>query len=220
MDIGRSFTFVTEDEEWWQKVLIGGLLSLIPVVGPLYLMGYALQVTKNVISGQEVPLPEALDDFGGKIVKGLMLSIIVLVYMLPLIIVSACAGGGGAFFAENIADRAARDIVPVVWSSCFGCLSMLYGIFIGLLMPFVWGTYAETERFGDAFQVGKILQMLRLNIGPAFIVFIVSGLAGMLALLVGLVLCVIGLVFTSFYAQLVTGFLYGSLHKEAKTAVL
>ena len=123
MDIGRSFTYVMEDEEWWKKVLIGGLLSLIPVVGPLYMLGYVLQVIQNIIAGQETPLPEVMEDFGGRIVKGLMLGIIAFIYMLPFIVISACAGGGAALFAENIADPTARDVVPIVWSVCFGCLS-------------------------------------------------------------------------------------------------
>ena len=61
MDIGRSFSYILEDEDWWKKVLIGGLLTLIPIIGPFYGLGYLLEAIKNVISGREVPLPEALE---------------------------------------------------------------------------------------------------------------------------------------------------------------
>ena len=148
------------------------------------------------------------------------MTIIVFIYMLPLIIISTCAGGGATLFAENIADRTARDIVPIAWGLCFGCLSLLYGIAASLFMPFAWARYAETGKFGDAFQMGKIFAMLKNNIGPAFIVMIVAGVVGFAAALVGTLLCVIGLVFTTFYAQLVTAFLYGSLYNKAKTSVL
>ena len=60
MDIGRSFTFITEDKEWWQKVLLGGLLSLIPIVGQFYAVGYSIQVLKATIEGREIPLPETV----------------------------------------------------------------------------------------------------------------------------------------------------------------
>ena len=63
MDIGRSFTYVLDDDEWWKKVLLGGLLSLIPIVGPLYAIGYVLEVISNVIGGRETPLPEAVENF-------------------------------------------------------------------------------------------------------------------------------------------------------------
>ncbi|MBN1581773.1 MAG: DUF4013 domain-containing protein [Anaerolineae bacterium] len=220
MDVGRSFTYITEDEEWWKKVLIGGLLSLIPIVGPFYMMGYVLQVIQNVMAKQETPLPEVLEDFGGKLVKGLMLTIIVLIYVLPIIIISACAGAGGGVFPGIIDDPDTAGIAAIVWGSCFGCLSLLFGIAISLLMPFVWARYAETGQFGDAFQLGKIFAMLKDNIGPAFIVMLVSILASFAASLVGSLLCGVGIVFTAFYAQLVMAFLYGSLYNKAKTAVL
>lgn len=219
MDIGRSFTYITEDEEWWKKILIGGLLSLIPIIGPFYLIGYALQVTRNVIAGQEIPLPEPLEDFGPKLGKGFMFSIIVFIYMLPFIIVGSCAGGGASVLTENIADPTARDVVPAVWGVCFGCLSLLYSILFGLFIPFVWAQYALTGRFGDAFRIGEFFGMLRNNIGPAFIVMIVVGAAVFVASLAGSLLCGLGIIFTSFYAQLVAAFLYGLLYNKARAAV-
>ena len=128
MDIGRSFTFVTEDQEWWKKVLIGGALTLIPIVGPFYGMGYMLVALKNVIDGRETPLPEALEDFGSKIVKGLMLWLIMIIYLLPLIIVGSCAGGGGAAFPAALDDEDTAGIIAAVWGGCFGCIAMLFGI--------------------------------------------------------------------------------------------
>ncbi len=220
MDIARSFSYILDDEQWWKKALIGGLLSLIPVVGTFYMMGYVLQTLQNIIKGQETPLPEVLEDLSGKIVKGLILFLITFVYMLPLIIIAACAGGGAPILAEQIDGSEAQAILPAIWGSCFGCLALLYGIAMSLLLPFVWGEYAMTEQIGSAFRLGKIFSMLKSNIGPAFIVIVVGGLAGMLASLAGTLLCGIGLFFTMFYAQLVTAFLYGSLYKQAQSAVL
>ena len=89
-----------------------------------------------------------------------------------------------------------------------------------LFVPFVWAQYATTEKFGDAFQLGKIFGMLKDNIGPAFIVMIVVGAAGFVASLAGTLLCGVGLIFASFYVQLVSAFLYGLLYNKARTAVL
>ena len=94
MDIGRSFSYILEDEEWWKKILIGGLLTLIPVFTFYFLPQFpgskqvgqseehlVLQFTeaKNVLIGTEcyaVPMhicptvikyPEALVVTGGKV---------------------------------------------------------------------------------------------------------------------------------------------------------
>ena len=98
MDIGRSFSYITEDQEWWKKVLLGGLISLMPIVGQLYVLGYVLETLKNVIAGREVPLPEIGEDFGGKLVKGLLLWVITFVYFLPLTLLSTCSGVGSSIF--------------------------------------------------------------------------------------------------------------------------
>jgi hypothetical protein len=220
MDIGRSFSYVTEDQEWWKKVLIGGLLTLIPIVGPFYALGYMLTALKNVIDGREIPLPEVLEDFGSKIVKGLLISVILFIYMLPLIIVSSCAGGGSAAFPELIDDSDTASIVAAVWSGCFGCLSLLYGIVVSLFVPYAMAIYADTGQFGEAFKLGKIFAMLKSAIGPTIIALLVSALAGFLAGIAGAILCGIGFFATTFYAQLINAFLFGSLYNKAKQAVV
>lgn len=220
MDIGRSFSYVTEDQEWLRKVLIGALISLIPVIGQFYLMGYAIEALRNILQGRETPLPEPTDDFGDKLVKGILIWVIVFIYFLPLTIASACSGAGGAIFPSIIDDPDAVNVITSVWGGCFGCLSIVIGILISLLMPFVWSRYAETGEFGEAFKLGEIFGMLKENLGQTVIATLVSGLAGFVAFIVGLILCGIGLIFTMFYAQLITVFLYGSVYREAKAKAL
>jgi hypothetical protein len=219
MDIGRSFSYIIEDQDWWKKVLIGGLLTLIPIVGPFYGLGYMMVALKNVIDGRELPLPEALEDFGGMIVKGLLISVIVFIYMLPLIIVASCAGGGSAVLTDSL-DSDIAEPVGIGWAVCFGCLASIYGIVMGVFMPFVMATYADTGKFGDAFNFGRLFGMVKSAIGPAVIVLLVSALAGMLAGLAGAILCGIGTFATMFYAQLINAFLYGTLYNKARQAVL
>jgi hypothetical protein len=219
MDIGRSFSYITEDEEWWKQVLIGGLLTLIPVIGPFYALGYQVQAIKNAIRGREVPLPDALEDFGDKLLQGLILMVIMLIYALPLIVIAACSGIGLGIFTDAIRDPDAVDTISSIWGVCFGCFGALYGVLLGLIAPFVYATYADTGELGAALKVGDIWNMLQKNIGPAFIVLLVSILAGLLASVAGLILCGIGLFATSFFANLVIAHAYGTLYREAKPAI-
>jgi hypothetical protein len=177
-------------------------------------------VLKNVIDGREVPLPVTTEDIGGKFVKGLLAAVIVVVYMLPLIIVGGCSGGGGAAFPNIIDDPDTAEIITYVWSACFGCLTLILGIIVGLFAPFALSLYADTGQFGEAFKLGKIFAMLKSNIGPTIIVLLVSGLVASIANSVGPIICLIGVLVTSFYANLLNAFLYGSLYNKAKQAVV
>jgi hypothetical protein len=64
MNIGKSFTFVFEDQRWLTKVGIGtlvlilaGLLSpiLIGILGYFIIVGYGLDVVRNVRRGISTP---------------------------------------------------------------------------------------------------------------------------------------------------------------------
>jgi hypothetical protein len=220
MDYARSLSYILEDQEWWQKLLILGLLSLIPIVGPIYVAGYVVQVLKDVIEGREVPLPDAVDEFGARLVNGLLLSIITVIYMLPVIIVACVSGGGSALLVNATGDPDSASIASSIWASCLGCLSFVLGILISLLLPFAWSKFAENGQFGDAFKLGQVFGAVRDNLGPTIIVILISWLVSLAAGLVGLLLCIIGTIFTTVYAQLVTAFLYGALYRQSKEKAL
>jgi hypothetical protein len=86
MDFAKAFSFVFDDPDWIQKIIIGGIVSLIPVVGWLLVMGYMIAVGRNVIRGNPQPLPDWAD-FGQFLVDGLYGFVIGLVYALPILIV-------------------------------------------------------------------------------------------------------------------------------------
>lgn len=223
MEIGKSFTYITQDEDWIKKLLLGGAITLIPIVGPLFALGYAVETMKNIMAGHEVPLPE-IGDFGTKLIEGLKVWAISIVYALPVILFGLCAQSGN--FVPLMAEQVPQDVLEILVSVsagvslCCGCLLLLYTILMALVMPFAWGKYVETGQFGAAFQLSEIFEMLKSNIGPAFIVLLVNGLVAFVAMIVGTIICGVGIVFTMFYAQLVMAFLYGSLYRQAKPVAI
>lgn len=220
MDIGRAFTFPTEDEDWLKKVLIGALLSLIPFVGQFYAMGYMIEALRRVIAGQPVPLSEPLDDFGDKLLKGILATLITFIYALPIILIAVCLGSGIAAVTSGNLNPDTRAVLEPILGVCTGLIITVLSVLMGLVVPFALARYAETEDLGQALQLGVIWRMFQKNIGPAFLVLLVTWLAGMLAAAAGTILCGVGLFFTVFYLQLITAFLYGGLYRQARPAVV
>jgi hypothetical protein len=221
MDIGSAFSFVFDDQDWIKKVAIGGGiilagLILTPILVGLALFlpvgGYMLETLKNVRDGRPTPLPE-WTDFGALFSKGLMVFVIYLVYNIPSIILS-CAGAGVGFAVES------PDVDPDLAASlgivsvCLSCVQIIVSLLGNALVPAALIRYAASDSLGSAFQFGEMFNFIKNNIGDYIIVILLSWVAGIVGAL-GLILCLIGVFFTTFWSNLVTANLYGQLARKA-----
>jgi hypothetical protein len=223
MDIGRSFTFMFEDESWITKVLLGGVLGIVPILN-FVVYGYQLEVIRNVAQDQELPLPEWGDDFGGKFVRGLMVFIASLIYSLPLIVVWVAmaivlAIAGGSADASGDAQGAAGAFVGICTFAVY-CVAIIYSI-IAFGFLFVPGLmrYAEEGEFGAFFRFGENWRVATSNLGSYIVMLLIIIVASIVAQIVGTIACVIGLLFTVFWYVLVTGHLFGQYWKDNEARV-
>ncbi len=220
MDFGKAFSFVMDDQDWMKKVGIGGLITLVPIL-QLAATGYSLEVTRRVINSDPHPLPE-WDDLGGKLVKGLLVAVIGVGYMVPVLLFVCCmyaaqiAIAGGMSGSSSSTDAAGTAVVAV--SGCFSCLILLYSLFAALVLPAAIGRYAATGQLGAAFRFGEIIQLVQKNLGLYLMVLLVEIAAGFVAGL-GIAACAIGVYFTAFYASLVVGHATGQAYSEASTKI-
>ncbi len=199
MDIGKSFTYMFEDKKWIEKIVIGGLVSLIPIIGNFLVVGYFIELVRRVRQHESEPLPD-WDNWGGKLAEGLKLFIIYLVWGLPLIVlyflavIPATLVGGNSDTGSTIAS---------LFALCFGCFAFLYGIVLWLVSPAITIKFAETGEIGAGFQIGDILDFTKGHLGEIIVVVLVAMVAYLIAGLVGVLLCLVGLLFTYFWAGLV-----------------
>jgi hypothetical protein len=204
MDIGKAFTYVFDDKDWIKKVLIGGIVTIIPIVN-LIAVGYGLRVLKNVSRGDDQPLPE-WDDWGGDFVKGILVAVAGFIYSLPAIIVVSFASIILALFSDVSGNLGFAEI-------CLGgiqCLAALWAIAVGLWMPAATIQYATSDEFGAFFRFGDIWALISGNLGAygtAILTAIIAGIVGGL----GTILCVVGVIFTAFYGTLVTNHALGQV---------
>jgi hypothetical protein len=209
MDIGRAFSYVFEDEDWVVKVLIGAVLVLTGI-GFIPVIGYGLEVARRVVRGDPQPLP-AWDDWGTKIVEGLVSMVISFVWSLPGIILSSCI----AIILVPVSNRGGQvSALAVVASVCVGLLVFLYSLLMALVLPAAMTHYAVTGEFGAAFRFGEVIGLVRNNLGAYLMVLVVTILGGFIGSL-GTIACAIGVVFTSFYSVLVTYHAYGQAYRVA-----
>lgn len=215
MDIGKAFTYVFEDEDWVKKVLIGGVINIIPIVGLFFTAGYMLETIKNVMEGRPLPLPE-WDDWGGKFMKGLMAAIIGLVYSLPVIVLTLCFTGVIVVTGQN--EDTANAVVSIAMS-CIQCVNLLYVLAVMVVSPAILSKYAEAWELGAAFRFGEIFSLIKDNIGTYLLVLVITLLAGIIGNLGGIA-CGVGALFTMFYAMLVNGYAYGEAYRTVSASMV
>jgi hypothetical protein len=215
MDIGRSFTYMFEDQDWLKKILIGGVVNLIPIVN-FASTGYFIEAIRNTAEGQELPLPE-WDDFGGKFMKGLMAGIAGFIYALPIMLFMGIVFGLTAAIAGSL-DNDTAETVATICPLLGNCVVFVYMILFTLIFPAAVIQYALTGQFGAFFRFGDIIAFIKANIGGYIIALLVALVASLIAQIVGGIACGIGILFTMMWAVLVGANLFGNLVREAQPA--
>lgn len=208
MDLGRAFGFIAEDERWLTKILIGGLLLFIPVVGALALIGYMLETARNVAQGNPRPLPE-WSNFGDKLVNGLYGFVIQLIYGLPVAllgIVMMCVVLGGVA-ASGGNDPAPGVVLPLF---CFIPLMIVLGLMLQPVLFAAQARYVQTNSLAAALKFGEVISMVRGSLSTWIMLWLVNILCGLVASL-GMVFFAIGVLFTAVYAQAVFGHVLGQV---------
>lgn len=209
MDIGKAFGFVTKDETWITKVLIGGLVTIIPLIGSLVVSGYSLRVAQNVARGSERPLPE-WNEFGDFLVRGFLAAVIQLVYLLPALILYfvfiALTIGAGAMTADSDGQGGAGALIGL----CLLPLLLIVALACGAAALCAIARYLATDEFGQAFRFAEVFASLRANLGNIVMLLVTAIVAGLVGGL-GVIACGVGVLFTAFYAQLVIGHALGQI---------
>ncbi len=215
MDFGRAFNYVFNDPEWVKKILLGGLISLIPLIGGFVVYGYTLEIVRRVYTAESNPLPE-WDDFGGYLSQGFLLWIAMIVWFLPVSILIGCIAGALAAAGGATGDDAAVAISTIAAIGLFSVLFLVILVWAVLFLPIITGRFAVERSFGSMFQFSEILAEVRqTGVGTLLLLMVLYLVAGFVGQL-GFVLCLVGVIFTSFYSNIVIAHGAGQIYRRAR----
>ena len=207
MNFSLGFGYIFQDKEWFKKLVLPGLVMLIPIVGWLVTLGWALRVTKNVISGIEEPLPDL--DFGGDILRGLFAFLISFIYSLPVSALSTLTGWFANWNSGNF------NLIGL-----FAALVGLAAFILGLVTSFfslpAIANYIAKDDFAAAFRLGEVFGLIKANFGGWLLVALGTLLAVGLIAPLGTIACVIGIVITIPYSLAVMGHLMGQAYVKTQ----
>jgi uncharacterized protein DUF4013 len=186
--VGDSFGWAFRDPQWAGKMLLQGLIAIIPIVGWIAMTGWLMMAFENARSGRN-ELPPA----GFHLERGIAIFVVFLVYGLVLNIPAIILYGiGGATAGASNGSNAAA----VAGSSLFslaGLLGFAGSLFFRFLIPsLIVNTYHGG--FAGGFDLEKVWKLATLNVTNS----VIAGLIIFVASLIGGVgfLCCIGFIFT------------------------
>ncbi|MDQ7823929.1 MAG: DUF4013 domain-containing protein [Candidatus Eremiobacteraeota bacterium] len=218
LDIEKAFKYPLRDPKWLTKMLIGGVLSIIPIAN-FITWGYCVRIIKDTAEGSDEKLPE-WQDMGAYFMQGLTLLAIYMIYYIPMIFMMvftissiSSSGAFSIFTSGDLSEKTVLEGINVLnraVPALISWLSSLYGLFFSIMLPAVLIAYVSTGDFKAAFNVGRIFNYMLSNIGT-YLLFLLLALLAQLVAYAGLLACCVGIVFTLFYAYVFMSHLLGQM---------
>lgn len=168
MDLQRGLRYPTSDGNWIVKILIGSLLSLFPIVS-LAASGYMYDAIRNVAAGHDTPLPE-WDNFGDKMLRGLIGAVISVVWLLPLLAL-ACPLGIITSVSEANSRNGTLSAGATIAILCLSVLVLVVSLVVLPLALVAQARYAVTNDWKAALP-GPVFQQVRNNMGAWITLFL------------------------------------------------
>lgn len=210
IDFGKAFTFIFDDERWFDKLIVPILVSLIPVVGGLAFTGYILRTIKNVIQNEVNPLPDF--EFGEDLSRGFRLFLIGLVYSLPIILVVGLV----LIPMLRLNSNESLSALAVIFLVLALLLMIAYSLFLMLIQPIMTANFAVKDTFASGFELGLFFKRLGNNLRAWLVVFGGLILAGIISPM-GSILFFVGVLLTTAYSQLMVAHLTGQAYAASES---
>ena len=216
--ISEAFTWPFRDPKWVEKVVIIGLIGLIPIIGQLNNLGWMLAAIDRLRAGEE-QLPPANFDY---LLRGLQLFLVLLVYGLVIVAVASVFFVPAVIVLNTQSGEHGNGLLIAI-----GVLLLLLAFaiaLIGILVLFALRAAivlaVDQRGMEGGFDIGGILRRLRAAPADALIAGLMLIAAGFIGSLGAYVLCLVGTIFTIPYslameAWIVRSYEIGSKPEEA-----
>jgi len=208
--------------DWLGRTIIGGLLAVFSflLIPAFFVTGYLIRVLKTTVSG--VDEPPAFDDWGDLFIKGLVGTVITIVYsVVPVVafgvlgfVLFGVIGIGGGIGGDGGGIIAGLGGIAVL---LLGLLFIPVVFLIYYMVPAALTNYAIEDEFGAAFDFGTIKPIL---LSSEYLVAVLLPIVVAVILWIAtsiLAFTVVGLLlvpFLQFYGQVTIFRMFGTAFKN------
>jgi len=214
--VGDGFIWPVRDPEWATKILVIGLILLVPIAGAINGLGWMLATIDRLRAGEERLAPANFSQLG----RGAGLFLVQLAYGLAIAAVAGIIYLPGVFLAASQNNQTNANPVVIVAALLLFFLAFAVAVIGSLAIYFAQPAYVlETDRRGIAggFDLRAVWRRSRANVTYTLIAGLMLFAAGFIGSL-GSILCVVGVVFTAAYALAVQAWIFRSFELGPQTS--
>lgn len=178
-------------------MILGFPLLLVP---PIFAFGWTIALGRGVARGErELPYFE-----GRQFWDGLRLSFVLSLYYLPIVLIFLPIALAGSFVSPDAAPALTALFILLAIAA------QIYALGVAAITPAIYAIFIAEGTFEACFSPRRIMYIMRSRgwtyVGVAAVSYGITQVAGF-----GLILCLVGVVFTIFYALSVNLHLAGQL---------
>jgi hypothetical protein len=194
--VGDAFSFQFRDPGWVGKILVQGLILIIPIVGLIATAGWMLMTFDNIRAGRHELAPA-----GFHLSRGIGLFGVWFLYSLVLSIPGDILGGFSSVTQITTATNPNHPFNYNTFYSPGSGLGLVADLFLDFLLPSI---IVMTYHYGftGGLDVPRVWRLATSNVSNSIVaglLFFVAGIVGAL----GIIACCIGIFFTGAYAATV-----------------
>lgn len=232
-DLKALFRFPFQGPDWANRFIVGSALLLagwvVPLLPVFFVYGYAVEIMRRVIRGEEPELPP-WQDWGRLFKDGARAFAVAFVYLLPGTIFYF---GGIGFYYISFLVMAFRQQEPPVGLFFLSLAALFLGFFVGSLLYLLGGVplpaamahFVSEDRLAAAFHIRRWWAVLRQRrweyLAAWFLLLGIAVAAYMLLMLPYYTICLCWLtpilaIPVAFYLTVVAAALFGMVWRESQ----
>jgi hypothetical protein len=210
--VGDAFVWPFRDPKWVEKIVVVGLIGLIPIVGAMNNLGWMLAALHRLRAGEEELPPANFDHLG----RGFQLFVVFLVYGIVVAAVAAVFWLPAVIVLAN-QNNALLGILGVLllliaFAVAVAAILLSFALRAAIVLGF------DQRGFAGGFDVGAIFRRAVATPSDTLIAGLMLLAAGFIGGLGGAVLCLVGSIFTVPYSLAMEAWILRSYeigsHKE------
>lgn len=217
LNIDTAIRFVFRDQNWVGKVLVGGFLCLT-MIGSIPVLGWALEIQRRAMRGENEPLPE-WDDWGKYLVDGFKLWLVQVIWGLPITVCVLLVIIPAFMMTFVYEMNQGSEMLLLASSAIFVVIMPLlaaFSLFLILLWPVYTGILIETDDILQALNPARVFRLLRANFWQMALAAFLGYTAIYGATMIGVYLCFVGMFFLAPIGYAMMHHLFGQAYRIAR----